>query len=100
MQIMYHGTSYNNMLKIMSHGIEPSCDGLVYLCEKPEDCAKFLYIRGIKDIVVFKVRIPKKLEHNLHETFDHSYEFFKCKAFGYFGELSPEMIEPIMQYNF
>lgn len=99
MQVMYHGTPYSNMMKLMDEGIKPGYDGIVYLCEKPEDCAKFLYVRGITDIVVFKVKIPRKLEHNLQETFDHSQAFFKCRAFGYFGELKPEMIEPVMKYN-
>ncbi len=99
MQTFYHGTPYENMLNIMENGIDPGPDGLVYMCEKPEDCAKFLYIRGIRNIAVFKIKIPKKLENNVEETFDHSYDFFKCRAFGYFGHIDNNMIEPCMQYK-
>ena len=99
MKTYYHGTSYENMLSIVSNGIEPSIDGLVYLCEKPEHCARFCYMHGIKNIVVFKVKIPKKLESRVIETFDHSYKFFNCKSFGFEGRITSDMITPFSQYD-
>ena len=81
MRYMYHATPFNNLENIMDNGINTGADGLVYLCEKPEDSVKFLAIRGYRDILVDKVKIPKKLENTIIETFDHSNKFFQCRAF-------------------
>ena len=88
-----------NLIPIMDQGINPGPDGLVYMCEKPEDSVKFLAVRGYRDILVCKIKIFKKDETNIVETFDHSERFFKCRAFGYMGHIKPEMITEYIQYN-
>ena len=80
MRKLYHATPYNNLYSILEHGINIGVGG-VYMCETPNDAAKFLAVRGIKDILVVEVKIPKKLEYTISESFDHSYAFFKCRAF-------------------
>ena len=100
MKVMYHATDYDNLYSILENGLKVnSIDGLVYLAETPEDALKFVCLRGYKKIVSFKVKIYKKDEDKLIETFDHSYNFFKCRSFGYMGNIPPEHIEPYMQYG-
>lgn len=99
MQYMYHATPMENLYSIMDEGIHPGTDGVVYMCEKPEDSAKFLAVRMIREILVCKIKIYKKDEKLITETFDHSERFFKCRAFGYHGHISPEMIEGYYKYE-
>lgn len=76
----YHATSYENFDSILDQGIKRGCDKVVYLCEKPEEAARFLAIRGVNPIIVFAVNIEEDL---VEESFDHSEAFFKCKAYTY-----------------
>lgn len=92
----YHATAYENLIPIVENGIRKGCDGLVYLCEKEEDALKFLYVRGIKNVVTFKVNIRKP--ENIVETFDHSEAFFKCRCFGYVGDISASWVKPSKKY--
>ena len=93
MKQFYHATDYDNIGSIMNQGILASKpEGLVYLAETAEDAAKFLLVRGHCKIVSVKVEIPEELEHNISETFDHSYAFFKCRAFAYDGDITPDML--------
>lgn len=87
--IMYHGTSMNNLASIATKGIKPSIEGIVYLTKKPEDAIKFPYIRGIKNILILKVKVD---DSKVIETFDHNSNFFKCRCFGYEGIISPKQI--------
>ena len=100
MKILYHATDYNNLYNILENGLKAnSVDGLVYLAETSEDALKFICLRGYEKIVTFRVKIYKKDENKLIETFDHSYNFFKCRSFGYMGDIPPENVEPYMQYG-
>lgn len=99
MKVLYHATDYNNLIPILEQGLKPGCDGVVYLAETPEDALKFVYLRGYKSIVTLQVKIHKKDEDKLEETFDHNYNFFKCKAFGYYGNIPPKNIIPLMKYD-
>lgn len=100
MRIMYHATARENMFSILESGIQAkNAEGLVYLCEKPEDAIKFLAIRGCKNIVTFKVKIYNKDSDKLIETFDHSYRFFKCRAFGFMGDIPAKNVQAHMQYE-
>lgn len=88
--LFYHATSYENLGSIMSKGIEPrGIEKVVYLCKTPEDAAKFLLIRGIKDIVSFAVELDLE---DIEESFDHNISFFKCKAYTYDKKITPDMI--------
>lgn len=54
MRYLYHATEFKNVKSILANGIKPSVDGVVYMTENPIDCAKFLAIRGIRDIIVLR----------------------------------------------
>lgn len=83
MKRYYHATKYANLNNIIGRGILPGCDGLVYLAETKEDAMKFVAIRLINEpIMVLEVELDPT---EVFETFDHSYTFFKCRAFGYGG---------------
>lgn len=76
----FHATSIKNLESIIEHGIKPGCDGIVYLAETKEDALKFTCLRITNDILIFELKLQ---EDKVFETFDHSYNFFKCKSFGY-----------------
>ena len=99
MRYMYHATPLDNLGGILSEGIHPGSDGLVYMCETPEDSLKFLYIRGCRNILVCKIKIYKRDECNISETFDHSERFFKCRAFGYMGHIESDKITSYTKYE-
>ena len=93
----YHATPMENLVQISCEGIKPSFDGVVYMTEKEVDAVKFLAIRGIKNIVTFKIKIGKP--ENVIETFDHSEAFFGCRCFGYTGEIPASWITPSKKYE-
>lgn len=99
MKKYYHATDFNNLGNIIVNGIQPGPDGLVYMCEGPTDAIKFLYIRGYKHLLVCEIKISKLDEKNIIETFDHSFEFFKCRAFGYRGHIDIDKITNYIEYN-
>lgn len=93
----YHATSFENLCSIMDDGIKPGCDGIVYLCEKEIDAVKFPYTRLIRNILVCEVEIE---EDKVEETFDHSYLFYKCKAYGYPDVITPDEITGYRKWEF
>lgn len=96
---MYHATPFNNLVSIMENGIHLGIDNLVYLCETPQDSAKFVAIRGYRDILVVKVKIPKSLENTVIETFDHNSKFFGCRAFGSTTSIPLDRIAGYLRYE-
>lgn len=81
MKTMYHATAYSNLFSIVDKGILPGVDGIVYLADTSTDAMKFIAIRVIGEpILVLEVAVD---ENYLEETFDHSYSFFKARAWGY-----------------
>ena len=101
MRTYYHATDYGNLISILDNGLKASkLDGLVYLAETEEDALRFVVLRGYKKVVTFKVKIYKRDEDKIIETFDHSQRFFKCKSFGYMGDISPNNIIPSKTYEF
>lgn len=94
----FHATSYDNLLSIITDGIKTGYDGIVYMCEKEEDAVKFPIIHGISHIVTFKIKI--KEPDKIVETFDHSYNFFQCRCWGFKGNIPADWIEPSKQYKF
>lgn len=99
MQYLYHATPYNNLINILNEGIKPSLEGYSYLTEKPEQAVMFLAIRGIKEILVVKIKILKEDEQNIIETFDHSASFFKCRCFGHIGVIKTSRIKEYYKYE-
>lgn len=94
----YHATRRENLPNILNEGIKMHCEG-IFLCEKPEDAVKFLVVRGIKDILVLEVNIRKNSK-KLIESFDHSYQFFKCRAFIYMDNIATSDITKCTVYQF
>jgi len=81
MKKFYHATSFDNLGSILSKGLVPGCDGIIYLAETREDALKFVVLRyANEEILTIEVELDEK---EVEETFDHSYSFFKCKSFGY-----------------
>ena len=75
----YHAAPADTMDKISADGvIKKGYDGRVYLCKNPDDAAKFIAIRGCKNIEVIEVELR---ESQVKESFDHSESFFGCKAY-------------------
>jgi hypothetical protein len=95
MKIYYHATDSDNLSSILDNGLKVGCDGVVYMTEKEDDAVKFVMFRGCKKIVVLKIKVYKRDEKNVVETFDHSPRFFKCRAFGYMGNIDKSNIEPV-----
>ena len=81
----YHATPYENLGSILSEGIHVGSDGVIYLCEKPHEAARFIAIRGCKKILAIEVMVEEDL---VKESFDHSEYFFKCKAYSYPKDIS------------
>lgn len=99
MRYLYHATNFDNLGSILLNGIKHSIEGYVYLTEKPEQAASFLAIRGIQRILVVQVKIYKKDENKIIETFDHNYNFFKFKCFGYTGDIGADKLSAYFDYQ-
>lgn len=93
---MYHATSYRNLPSILESGVKTGPDGIIYMCQKPEEAIRFLAIRGERDILVVEANINKRY---LKETFDHSERFFKCRAFGYSRNIGSNLITNYIRYQ-
>ena len=81
----YHATPFENLNSIFEKGILKGCDGVVYLTKEPDAAAKFVAIRGYKKILVIEVELEDDM---VEESFDHSFLFFKCRAYDYPHDIS------------
>lgn len=50
-------------------------------------------------IAALKVEISDADEGNIRESFDHSIDFFKCKAYGHWGLIPKEKIVEQVVYG-
>ena len=94
--VFYHATPLDNLGSICSQGLYPGPDGVVYLCKKPKECLRFSLMYGVISVLVCKVDIPKEW---VIETFDHSFEFFRCRCFGSTRPISATKIKAYTQYD-
>lgn len=94
----YHATPFENLESIMAQGIRKGCDGVVYLTERPEEAARFVAIRDCNwgKILVLGMEIEEDL---IEESFDHSFAFFKCRAYMYKGDIPADEITEIRAYE-
>ena len=92
----YHATPYENLESIMDQGIRKGCDGVVYLTEKPEEAARFVAIRGSMKILVLGIELEEDM---VTESFDHSFLFFKCRAFTYPEDIPADEITEFLKYE-
>lgn len=84
MKKFYHATSYDNLWSILINGLKPGVDKVVYLAETREAALKFICVRCFDLILVIEIELD---ESKVEESFDHSFQFFKERAFTY-----PELI--------
>lgn len=97
MKKMYHATKLSNFWSILDNGLKPGVDGIVYLAETREDALKFISIRTFNEpVLVLEVEVD---ETDIQETFDHSYSFFQCRAFGYPETIPCEQITNAWKYS-
>lgn len=92
----YHATFKDNLSSIMINGIKKdNVYGGVFLADSSQNAAKFLMFRvhNLSDIIVFKINASKLNKTKLEESYDHSYEFFKCRAYIYFDNIKPNAID-------
>lgn len=94
----YHAATPETMEKIIADGVvKRGWDGCVYLCEKPQDAAKFVAIRGHDEVAVTEVILPA---NKVKESFDHSVQFFQCKAFMYEEDIKVRPNAEVVEYSF
>jgi hypothetical protein len=94
----YHAAIPETMEKIIADGVvKRGWDGCVYLCEKPQDAAKFVAIRGHDEVAVIEVILPA---NKVKESFDHSVQFFQCKAFMYEEDIKVRPNAEVVEYSF
>lgn len=88
MKKYYHATRKENWLGILDEGIiHKGIDGIVYLAESKEDAYKFVGLR-VWDEDIYVIELSNLDESKICETFDHSYDFFQCKSYGYQEDIS------------
>lgn len=92
----YHATPFENLESIMEKGILKGCDGVVYLTEQPDEAARFVAIHGFKKILVLGVEIEEDL---VNESFDHSFSFFRCRAFYFPEDIPADEITEFLKYE-
>lgn len=92
----YHATPRENIRSILAGGILRGVDGVVYLTKEPDEAARFLLIRGCRNILCIEVLVD---DEKVEETFDHNQSFFKCRAFGYFGDIKPDDMIGFFRYE-
>ena len=102
MGIYYHARSESGSQRAMASGkLQASFDGLVYLCDKPENALKFVALGCYGDpnakVYVFEVELD---DENVVETFDHSESFFGFRCYGHLGDIDiDECLMAIYSYN-
>lgn len=96
MKYYYHATPMENYDSIYEKGILRGWDAVIYLAEEPEEAARFVAIRGYKEILVCKVYLDENL---VEESFDHNENFFKCRAYTYPLDIEIDQIHEYVGYE-
>ena len=89
MMLLYHATSEEGFKGITKDGqINADCTGVVYFAETAKDATKFVAFRLFgQPIYVIEVAIPEEEQDKVEESFDHSFNFFQCRAWTYAGDV-------------
>lgn len=96
MKKFYHATPYDNLWSILINGLKTGVDGVVYLAETREAALKFICVRCFDPILVIEIELD---ETHVEESFDHSYEFFKEKAFVYSKSIPADKLGKMWKYD-
>lgn len=97
MKYYYHYTKAENAVSIISEGLT----GTTFMCENEQDCLLFAHIYNYGqevNIFIYKIK-AEAVEDKLEESFDHSYEFFKCRAFTFTGTIDYSDVEVSNAYT-
>lgn len=102
--ILYHGTKFENMLSILSEGLEPrNMERGTYFANTSQYAAAFMNLYGVQDIVVFAVDADDLDPDLLEEGVDHNPIFFPddLEVWLYRGHIEPDLIdeEQILRYD-
>ena len=96
MKKFYHATPFENLVSILDEGIHRGADGVVYLADNPKAAVKFVCLRCWDPILVVEVELD---EAEVEESFDHSYEFFKERAWTYPKDIPRQELKDFQRYE-
>jgi hypothetical protein len=87
----YHATYERALDRISREGLKPGGDGVVYLCEKPEDTVGFLSLRGATRVSVIEINASSLDPEKIEEGLDHNPAFFgNVPVKAYRGRIPPK----------
>ena len=92
----YHATKFENLVSILEKGIHRGADGVVYLADSPKAALKFVCLRGWDPILVAEVELNKA---EVEESFDHSFAFFKERAWAYPKDIPASAVKDLQKYE-
>lgn len=87
--VLWHATDYQNIASIMEKGIIPNRYNEVFLADNPASAMMFLAMRGYTHIVALPVEFKPA---EVTESFDHSREFYRCRAYTFNKLVEPTRI--------
>lgn len=99
MKTYYYATSVSNEMNILTKGLHAGFKGITYMTEDKMDAIKFADVTCRPYIVILKIEIPDNYKNRIIETFDHNYDFFKCRCWGYKGYIPVEWIKEDSYYT-
>lgn len=98
-KLLYHATHRKNLGSIFADGIKPAEIG-VFFSDKAGNAAKFLIFKIPKEeIIAFEIETKYLDKKKLAESFDHSFEFFQCKAWVYSDLVPAEAIKNVFDFK-
>jgi len=101
MKYYYHATPSENTSSILKEGIKASnFEKAVFVTDSSDAAARFLSVRLVPNITVFKIKVTHQQELKyMEESFDHSSSFFKCRAWMYHNDIPVDMIKDVKEYK-
>lgn len=94
-KILYHATLKDNVLPIMTMGMDKAYDG-IYFCDNSRDSAKFLVFKAMalrQNIAVLKIKTEHLDKSLFTEGTDHNVNFYdNPNVFVYHDNIAPEYI--------
>ncbi len=96
---LFHATRIENMTNITLEGLKPMSEG-VFFSDSVQNAAKFLMLKmPISEIIVFEIATKDLDKKFLEESFDHSFEFFQCRAWVYAKPIPYSKVRDIYDFN-
>ena len=87
--ILWHATDYQNIPNIMAKGIIPNRYNEVFFADNCASAMMFVAMRGHTHIVALPVEFKPA---EVKESFDHSQEFYRCRAYTFNKLVEPTRI--------